>query len=261
MNSSNIIIQIFYVGGIISCAIQGAEKGKYKYSFPVLHYIANAFGGGFMRDVLFLKVHPWLFTLSALPDLAIVIICGLMYTYFFFVCKANKKLYDIATRLVTITDAFGLGSFICIGIDTAFRYSNNFLTVVVCGYVTAIGGGILASGKQFTKIFKSREAIRYHFVTLLGCSYYYIFKHSLFLVCFIATGLFFASIDYGILYRFYFYNAITQCCKVFLPYPVCYNYNRNNNLQNWKITNTAKWLSAYSERSKIYLIHHRIRQC
>ncbi|MBD5534896.1 MAG: hypothetical protein HDQ99_04440 [Lachnospiraceae bacterium] len=259
MDSNNIIIQMIYYAGIASCAVQGAEKGKYKNSFPVPYYIANAFGGGFMRDVLFLGVHPWLFTLSVLPDLAIVVIIGFLYTYYFFICKANKKKYDIVMGLVTITDAFGLSSFICIGMDRALRYSSNIFTIVACGYVTAIGGGILASGKQFAKIFKNKEAIRYHLVTLLGCYFYYIFKHSLFLVYFIAAGLFLASIDYGILYRFYCYNTITPCCEVFLLYPV--SYNRNNNLQRWKIVKTAKWPNIHSERSKIYLIQHRIRQC
>ncbi|MBD5536098.1 MAG: hypothetical protein HDQ99_10655 [Lachnospiraceae bacterium] len=259
MDNNNIIIQIIYYAGIASCAAQGAEKGKYKNSFPVLHYIANAFGGGFMRDVLFLRVHPWLFTLSALPDLAIVVIIGFLYTYYFFINKANEKQYDIVMWLVTITDAFGLSSFICIGMDRALRYSSNIFTIVACGYVTAIGGGILASGKQFTKIFKSKEAIRYHLVTLLGCCYYCIFKHSLFLVYFITAGLFLASIDYGILYRFYFYNTITPCHEVFLLYPVI--YNRNHNFQRWKIAKTAKEPRIHSERSKIYLIQHRIRQC
>ena len=54
MDSNNIIISIIYYVGIASCAIQGAEKGKFVSKYPVLHFIENAFGGGFIRDVTIL---------------------------------------------------------------------------------------------------------------------------------------------------------------------------------------------------------------
>jgi len=259
MNSKNIIISLIYYIGIASCAAQGAEKRKYENGIPVLHYIANAFGGGFMRDVMFLKVHPWLLTLSALPDLALVITTGFLYTYYFFICKTDKRRYGIAMRLVTITDAFGLGSFICIGMDRAFDYSNNVFTIITCGYVTAIGGGVLASEKPLTKIFKSREMIRYHFVTLLGCFFYYMFKHSLCLVCFIVIGLFLINVDYRTLYNFYLYNLITPCPEVVLLYPVI--YNKKNNFQRQKVIKTTKKIGICPKCPKIYLVQHRFRQC
>ncbi len=258
MDSNNIIISLIYYLGIASCAAQGAEKGKYKKRIPMLHSIANAFGGGFMRDVI-LKVHPWLFTLSALPDLALVIISGFLYTCCFFIFKVNKKHYSTVMRLVTITDAFGLGSFVCIGMDKAFVYNNNVFTIIACGYVTAIGGGILASEKPLTKIFKSKSIIRYHLVTLLGCCYYYIFRHSLCLICFIAIGLFLASIDYRTLYNPYLYNLIPPFYEVFLLYPAI--YNKNNSFQRQKISKVTKKLRICPQCPKIYLMQQRIRQC
>ena len=259
MDSSIIVLKISYYVGIASCAAQGAEKGKYKDNFPVLFYIANAFGGGFMRDVIFLKVHPWLFSLSALLDIALVVIIGFLYTYCFFIRKANKKQKNIAMRFVTITDAFGLGSFICIGMDKAFVYSSNIFVVVVCGYITAIGGGILTGGKTLTKIFKSRETICYHLVTLIGCFCYYIFRYELFLICFTAIGLFLTTIDYRILYNFYSCNLTILCLEVFLLYPTI--GNKNNNFQGRKFIRVERRLGFRSERSKIYLVQHRIRQC
>lgn len=258
MDSNNIIISLIYYIGIASCAAQGAEKGKNEKSIPMLYYIANAFGGGFIRDVI-LNVHPWLLTLSALPDLALVIIIGFTYTYFFFFVKANKKHYSIVMKLVTITDAFGLGSFVCIGMDKALVYSNNIFTIIACGYVTAIGGGILASGKTLIKIFNSREAIRYHLVTLLGCCYYYIFRHSLCLICFIAIGLFLANIDYRTLYSANLYNLMTPHCEVFFLYPAI--YNKYNSFQKQKIIKVTKKPWSCLQYSKIYLIQQRIRQC
>lgn len=258
MDSNNIIVSFIYYLGIASCAAQGAEKGKYGKSIPILLYIANAFGGGFVRDII-LNVHPWLLTLSALPDLALVIISGLLYTFCFLIFKANKKHYSIVMHLVTITDAFGLGSFVCIGMDKAFIYSNNILTIIACGYVTAIGGGLLASGKPLTKIFNDNDTIRYHLVTLLGCCYYYIFRHSLCLICFIAIGLFLANINYKTLYNPASYNLMNPYCKVFFLYPaIC---NKKNNFQRWSISKSIPQIWICSKCPKIYLVQHRIRQC
>ncbi len=134
MDSSNIIIRLIYYVGIASCAAQGAEKGKHEGNISVLYYIVNAFGGGFIRDVIFLGIPPWLLTLSALPDLGLVIITGVLYTCYFSLRKAGKKQHDTAMRLVTVTDCLGLGSFICIGMDKALIYTSNVFTITVCGY-------------------------------------------------------------------------------------------------------------------------------
>lgn len=258
MDNNNIIKLIYYVG-IASCATQGAEKGKNEENIPVLRYITNAFGGGFMRDIFCLKMHPWLLTLSALPEIAWVVICGFLYTYYFFIYKASKKQYGIAMRIVSITDAFGLGSFICIGMERAFTHSNNVFTIITSGYITAIGGGILASGKSFTKIFKNRETIFYHFITLLGCYYYYIFRHSLSLVFFIFIGLFLTNINYRTLCNLYSCNLRILYPGIFLRYPVI--SNKNNSLQRRKIIKDVKRPIICKERPKIYLMQQRIRQC
>ncbi len=259
MDSNTIVITLIYFVGIASCAAQGAEKGKCQNHIPVLHYLANAFGGGFMRDIILLGVHPWILTPSALPDIVLVIIIGCLYTYYFLICKAGKKQYIIAIQLVTITDAFGLGSFICIGMDKAFEYSDNVLTIIICGYVTAIGGGLLASGKPFTVIFRDSKAVSYHLVTLLGCCYYYIYRHSLFLVFFVAIGLFLTGIDYRNLYFLSRCDVITAYPGIFLLYqPV---YRKNNIFQKQKIFQIKKKLGTYPICPKIYLVQHRIRQC
>lgn len=259
MDSNIIMISIIYYVGIASCAVQGAEKGKYERRIPILYYIANAFGGGVIRDVIFLGVYPWLFTPSAFPDITLVIIIGFLYTYYFVICGANKRQYNIVMRLITITDAFGLGSFICIGMDKALIYSSNVFIIVACGYITAIGGGILAGGKSLSKILKSRDDVRYHFVTLIGCCYYYVFRHSLCLVCFISMGIFLANIDYQTIYNPYPCNLIILYLEIIFLYPdIC---NKDNNFQKHKIIKDSKKLSICPERPKLYLVQHRIRQC
>ncbi len=259
MDSNAIIILLIYYIGIVSCAAQGAEKGKYDNGIPMLRYIANAFGGGFIRDVIFLGIPPWLLTLSALPDIMLVVSVGLLYTYYFFVCNVNNKYYFIAIRIVAISDAFGLGSFVCIGMDKAFLYSENILTVIACGYITAIGGGILASGKSITEIVKSKGIIRYHVVTLLGCCYYYIFRHSLCLVCFIAVGLFLVNTNFKALCNSYLESLMIPCYKACFLYIAIYNNSNKFHKQN--IGKIIKNYGIYSKRPKIYLIQHHIRQC
>lgn len=259
MDSKNIIVSLIYYIGVASCAAQGAEKGKYENHIPMLHYIVNAFGGGFIRDIIFLGVYPWLLTSSALPDLVLATVIGLLFTHYFFISKTNKKFYSIITRIVIITDTFGLGSFVCIGMDKAFIYSDNIFTVIACGYITAIGGGILASEKPLTKIFNSKATIYYHFVTLLGCCYYYIFRHSLCLVFFIAMVLFLVSIDYRILYNPYRYNLIPSCLEAFLIYPTI--SKKNNNFMRQRYIKNPKNINIYLGCAKIYLIQQRIRQC
>lgn len=259
MDSNTIFISLIYYIGIASCAAQGAEKGKYDNSIPILRYIANAFGGGFMRDVIFLGIPPWLLTLSALPDIMLVVIVGVLYTYYFCVCNICNKYYDIAMLIIAISDAFGLGSFVCIGMDKAFLYSDNIFIIIACGYITAIGGGILASGKSITEIAKSKEMIRYHLVTLLGCCYYYIFRHSLCLVCFIAIGIILSNTNYKVLYDSYSANLMLPCYKVCSLYPII--YKNGNSFHRQKIIKIIKNYDICSRYSKIYLIQHRIRQC
>lgn len=259
MDSNNIIIKLLYYVGIASCAAQGAEKGKHESNIPVPYYIANAFGGGFIRDVIFLGVSPWLLTLSALPDLGLVIITGVLYTCYFSLRTAGKKQHNAAMRLVTFTDSLGLGSFICIGMDKALIYTDDIFTIIACGYVTAIGGGMLADREFPFKIFHSRKTFHYHLLTLLGCWCYYIFRHSLFLVCFITTGLFLIGIDYRVIYSFYSCHLITPYSSIVLLYPIIYHQKRG--FQRQKSNNAGKRPDIYAQYPRIYIIQHRIRQC
>lgn len=256
MTNSIIVLLIYYMG-IASCAAQGAEKAKDK-KLPVLHCITSAFGGGFMRDVLFLKVHPWILTLPALPDLAEVIIVGIFYTHFFFISKVDQSKHAKMIQLITITDAFGLGSFICIGIDKACSYSNNILTIILCGYITAIGGGILANGKTLAETFKNKGMIYYHLVTLLGCCYYYTSRNSLYLVCFVVTGVFLANIHNKKSFIFSLHTSVVLYFGVQLPNSEIYN---KSNPKKQKTIKAKIKLCIYQERPKTFLIQHRIRQC
>lgn len=257
MNTAAFITSIFYIAGIGSCAAQGAEKAP-RNNVAKLYYIANAFGGGFIRDVLLLQVHPWLLTLSALPDTLLAIAIGTLYTTYLFTQKAKPKVNTIIKWLITITDTLGLGSFICIGMDKAFSYSDNIILIIACGYITAIGGGLLASGQPILEIVTNREAVRYHSVVIFGCCYYYLSRHSLSLIYFVAIGIFLGRIDYKSLYSLYSNKLINPYFKIFLLYPAI--NNRNHDYRNCN-SESGNRLSVCSCCTKIYLIQHRIRQC
>lgn len=252
-------LDLIYYLGIISCAAQGAEKGKSENCIPVLHYIINAFGGGFLRDAFILGVTPWILTSSAIPDLMIVVICGSLYTYYFFIHETDTKQYNVTMQLVTITDALGVGSFIYKGMEAASGYENNFFTTVACGYITAIGGGILASKKSFTMIFENRKTVYYHLVTLLGCCYYYTYRQPLCMVCFVSFALFLTSIEYKNLHYWFYFNVMNLYPDRFLLYPAISSNGKK--LQKHKNICIDKKLGICPVYPRIYLVQHRIRQC
>lgn len=143
--------------------------------------------------------------------------------------------------------------------DRAAKYSSNVFIIIVCGYVTAIGGGVIASKKPFALIFNNKKIVMYHFVTVLGCCYYYIYKHSFALVCFVAIGVFVTSVDYRKLYFLYYYNIISSYSSIYLLYlDVCC---KSNYFKKRNIIWVEKKYAICSICSKIYLVQRRIRQC
>ena len=260
-SNASIVILLYYIG-IASCAAQGAEKAKHKHKVPVLQCVENAFAGGFIRDTGCLRIRPWLFTLAALPDVIIVIILGCIYADFCDTYKTDKKKRDIMMRIVTIGDRLGLGSFICIGMDYGFEHSDNALMIILCGVVTAIGGGVVASvtsGKSLMEIFNNRKTIRYYFVTILGCCNYYIFRHAIYLICFVVIGLFWADVDYGILRNLIRYNLIRHSFDLLLLCSPIWDKNSRHQKQ-WTMKN-EKNFKFYFGQQKLYIMQRRIRQC
>lgn len=250
--NSYIIISLAYYIGIASCAAQGAEKGKHDNIIPIWRYAVNSFGGGIIRDYVFLGVYPWVFTLSAVPDLAFAISIGACYTYYLYFLKISNGYHDIAPRVVSVTDALGAGSFIYKGMEQAFIYSDNIFTVIACGYVTTIAGGLLANGKLLMESLKSRKTAYYHIVILLGCCHYYLFRHSICLLVVTTLGLSLINANYDV-----FTNSV-PCYKVYILYSGTY---KNSQKKYQKIIMEGKRPQSYPEQVRIYILQHRIRQC
>lgn len=143
--------------------------------------------------------------------------------------------------------------------DWGFKCSDNVFIIIACGYITAIGGGIISSGKPLMKIFNNIETIRYHFITLMGCCYYYIFRNYLGLVYFIVIGLFLSNMDYRFLLKIHPCHLVIPYFDGFLLYlAVC---DKNDNFPKQQKADSAKTLSIYQRCSKIYIVQHKLRQC
>lgn len=254
----NPIILFAYYFGIFSCAMQGAEKGKDDYYPPIHRYVLNSFGGGLIRDCI-LAVHPWIFTREALADLIFVILIGCIYSLFIHnLQKEYKKFADI---FVLFTDALGLGSFISIGMDKAFIYTNNTIVIILCGYITAIGGGILASEQSLAKIFQNSKTVIYHILTISCCCMYYLIKSELGLIIVTTILILFINLNISDICYLLFSPTIRYkpYINVFIHNQKLVYYNtRMQRCHPEKIYNKKCLPLNFSKR---YLMFRRIRQC
>lgn len=252
-----IFLFVYYIG-ISSCAMQGAEKGKYDHCPPIHRYILNSFGGGLMRDCILL-IYPWLFTKEALADLIFVILVGCIYS--FFIHKLQKEYIKFVNIFVLFTDALGLGSFISIGMNKAFIYTDNIIIIIICGYITAIGGGILASEQPVAKIFQNSKTIIYHTLTILCCCMYYLTKSDLSLIFVTTISILLINLNVLDVYYLIFFLIIRYkpYIKVLIQYRNEFYYNTRMHKNRAPKIYSKKYLPLiYPKR---YLVYRRIRQC
>lgn len=249
---------VYYLG-IFSCALQGAEKGKDDYYTPIHRYVLNSFGGGLIRDCI-LAVPPWLFTRQALPDLIFVILVGCIYSCYFLhrLHKDHKKFIDI---IILLTDALGLGSFIAIGMNKAFICTNNPIVIIICGYITAIGGGILASEKSLSKTFQNSKTLIYHIVTMLCCYFYYLTKFEIGLIIFTTMSILSININiFDVLCSVLFlFTEYKPYIKVFVQGEKNYHYGFQT--RKYCTYKTFRKTHLSLNLPKRYLMLRRIRQC
>lgn len=129
-----------YYAGLALCGVQGATlAGVASASWITVLPVSalSAFGGGFTRDAL-LQVHPAVLTQSSLPGLCTAIGASLFFSRTSFKTKAKFR------KLFPAIDAFSLGTFIAYGVEAAQAAHAPPLMMVLCGMVTALGGGILS---------------------------------------------------------------------------------------------------------------------
>ena len=184
------LIAIFNHIGIMSCSIQGVKKGICFHDTPVFHSLANAFGGGFVRDFFLLNVTPWVLSYSATPDIALVLFVALLYAYIIRFHPLTLTQQHYLNLFVTVTDYCGLIAFIKAGIDKATLYSNDVIIIILCGYSTSVCGGLCAHGKNALLSLMHTSTLCYHAVILLSCYYYYITRDVYSLMILVFGGMF-----------------------------------------------------------------------
>ena len=136
---SKILMLVYYLG-IASCCIQGLKKAENTTKFAsifLLCEVLTSLGGGFLRDVFLLNSYPFALSPESIPEYSIAILSIAMYKFI-----KNKKIMDY---VILYTDAAGLAQFISIGTDKAIDNGSNSFIALLCGIVTAVGGGTLSS--------------------------------------------------------------------------------------------------------------------
>lgn len=130
-------IYFFDLFGSFAFALSGAlmaiKKDMDLFGIIVLALV-TAIGGGTTRDILL--GHTPVFILTD-PMYIYVSIAAALSAFFFY--RVLTKINSI----ILISDAIGLGTFVCIGVSKALDANVSYTGAVVLGVITAIVGGII----------------------------------------------------------------------------------------------------------------------
>lgn len=128
-------------------------------------------GGGIIRDLVLGLTPPA--SLQNMEYIGICLLAGIVVFCF------PKKIWS-KQNILTILDAIGLGVFVYIGASKAISMDMNFLSVVFCGVITGVGGGVIRDilVNEISGILNSEF---YATSAILGATYLYIF-HDVFSV-------------------------------------------------------------------------------
>lgn len=252
MNSKT-IVSLFNFWGICSCALQGAKKEAKKKVEKIFYSLLNSFGGGFLRDTLLLNRIPWIMTISALPYLIWIVLVSIIYLLIVD-SKIFKKYFKDFDVFIYLLDIFCLSAFIVIGIDTAMEYTSNPSVIILSGFITGNGGGILVNILSSPHHFLKHNNIHYFLTAWLGCIYYYFGNDIAFLTLFIPVMLFLNNPQFKTVIAHY----------AILLNPVFYYPQVDFLTQNFISNDTTscnRKASVCFYKAKKYLTLQRIRQC
>ena len=137
--------------GVIAAAISGAMvalEHALDLFGVVFVSILTALGGGCLRDVLLGYIPPRMFDnyryllLATLVAIAVFVLAAVLQHQ---AAPHWQKLRPLTDRVITISDAIGLGIFTVNGIQAAIdvNYGDHAFLCVFLGLTTGIGGGIL----------------------------------------------------------------------------------------------------------------------
>lgn len=131
------IIHFFDLFGTAVFAVTGALCGVH-HRLDLLGVVVFGctvgVGGGILRDAIIGAV-----PVAALQHKSYLLICIASALMVFFIARYLRNLY----RIIAFFDAVGLGVFTAIGAAKGYEYDLNTIGVILCGVLTAVGGGIL----------------------------------------------------------------------------------------------------------------------
>lgn len=193
------VIHIFDLFGTAVFAVTGALCGvhhKLDLLGVVVFGCTVGVGGGILRDTIIGAV-----PVAALKDINYLLLCIISSLVIFFIARYLTNL----RRLIAFCDAVGLGVFTAIGAAKGFAWELNAIGVILCGVLTAVGGGILRDvmSKSIPVVLTSDF---YATASLLGGGVYYLLKNftqwsdfSIFITVFaFVTGIRLAAMHYNL---------------------------------------------------------------
>ena len=134
---TSLIIHYFDLFGTAVFAVTGALCGV-RHRLDLLGVVVFGctvgVGGGILRDTIIGAV-----PVAALKDENYLVICIISALTVFIIAR---KLSNLA-KLIAICDAVGLGVFTAIGAAKGLGSGLNTIGIILCGVLTAVGGGIL----------------------------------------------------------------------------------------------------------------------
>lgn len=193
-----VLLNSFEIIGTIAFAISGALIGIEKKLdlFGIIFLaITTAVGGGVFRDLIIGNIPPASFV-DPTPCI-ISIVTALVVFYF----------YDKISRfgkIITISDALGLGVFTAIGCRAALMHdANNVFIVIVTGLSTGVGGGIVRDVLVQNVPFVLKKEI-YAMASIIGAMSFYVMHRylpdfaSMYICCAIIFVIRMLSIIYNV---------------------------------------------------------------
>ena len=134
---TDLIIHYFDLFGTAVFAITGALCGV-RHRLDLLGVVVFGctvgVGGGILRDTIIGAV-----PVAALKDISYLILCIISALTVFCIARYLSNL----SRIIAFCDAVGLGVFTAIGCAKGYIFELNTIGIILCGVLTAVGGGIL----------------------------------------------------------------------------------------------------------------------
>lgn len=139
----DLVAFVIELTGTVAFAVSGAlvaiEKKMDILGVCVLG-ITTAVGGGVIRDIILGNTPPQAF------DTPVYIVTAIVVSVLVFLPGIRRLIHSEQTRfdrILLVMDSLGLSIFTVIGIEVAYRTSDNGFLLLFVGALTGVGGGVL----------------------------------------------------------------------------------------------------------------------